>query len=80
MADDKLKQELLYMASLASKYDFSKMEVVEGILRLENERKILDSVFGRRFKSRIFVPIALRLFCLQASLALKVRHSGGSSS
>ncbi|MBR5636561.1 MAG: hypothetical protein IKW81_06490 [Pseudobutyrivibrio sp.] len=54
MADDKLKQELLYMASLASKYDFSKMEVVEGILRLENERKILDSVFGRRFKSRIF--------------------------
>ena len=54
MADDKLKQELLYMASLTSKYDFSKMEVVEGILRLENERRILDSVFGRRFKARIF--------------------------
>ena len=55
MADDnKLKQELLYMATLTSRYDFSKMEVVEGILRLENERKILDSVFGRRFKARIF--------------------------
>lgn len=55
MADDnKLKQELLYMASITSKYDFTKMEVVEGILRLENERKILDSVFGRRFKTRIF--------------------------
>ena len=54
MADDKLKQELLYMATLTSRYDFSKMEVVEGILRLENERKILDSVFGRRFKTRIF--------------------------
>ncbi|SFN48775.1 hypothetical protein SAMN04487831_101395 [Pseudobutyrivibrio sp. UC1225] len=54
MADDKLKQELLYMASITSKYDFTKMEVVEGILRLENERRILDSVFGRRFKARIF--------------------------
>lgn len=55
MADDnKLKQELLYMASITSKYDFTKMEVVEGILRLENERRILDSVFGRRFKTRIF--------------------------
>ncbi len=54
MADDKLKQEFLYMASLTSKYDFHRMEVVEGILRLENERRILDSVFGRRFKTRIF--------------------------
>ncbi len=55
MADDnKLKQELLYMASITSKYDFTRMEVVEGILRLENERRILDSVFGRRFKTRIF--------------------------
>lgn len=55
MADDnKLKQELLYMASITSKYDLTKMEVVEGILRLENERRILDSVFGRRFKTRIF--------------------------
>ena len=51
---DKLKQELLYMASITSKYDFTNMEVVEGILRLENERRILDSVFGRRFKARIF--------------------------
>ena len=54
MADDKLKQEFFYMASLTAKYDFHKMEVVEGILRLENERRILDSVFGRRFKTRIF--------------------------
>ncbi len=54
MSDEKLKQELFYMVRLTSKYDFSKMEVVEGILRLENERKILDSVFGRRFKTRIF--------------------------
>ena len=54
MADDKLRQELLYMVRLASKYDFSSMEVVEGILRLEKERKILDSVFGKRFKERIF--------------------------
>jgi len=30
------------------------MEVVEGILRLENERQILGSVFGKRFKTRIF--------------------------
>lgn len=54
MSDEKLKQELLYMVKLASKYDFSKMEVVESILRLENERKILNSVFGARFKTRIF--------------------------
>ena len=54
MADEKLKQELFYMVKLASKYDFSKMEVVEGILRLENERQILSSVFGKRFKTRIF--------------------------
>ncbi len=54
MADDKLKQELLYMVLLASKYDFTKMEVVEEILRLENERQILTSVFGKRFKGRIF--------------------------
>ncbi len=54
MESDKLKQELFYMARLTSKYDFSKMEVVEGILRLENERSILDSVFGCRFKTRIF--------------------------
>ena len=54
MADDKLRQELLYMVRLTSKYDFSRMEVVEGILRLENERQILGSVFGKRFKARIF--------------------------
>ncbi len=54
MSDEKLKQELFYMVKLASKYDFSKMEVVEGILRLENERQILSSVFGKRFKTRIF--------------------------
>ena len=54
MAEDKLKQEIFYMVSLTSKYDFTKMEVVEGILRLENDRRILDSVFGRRFKSKIF--------------------------
>ena len=54
MADDKLRQELLYMVRLTSKYDFSRMEVVEGILRLENERQILGSVFGKRFKTRIF--------------------------
>ncbi|MCR5195668.1 MAG: hypothetical protein K6D38_05075 [Pseudobutyrivibrio sp.] len=54
MADDKLRQELLYMAKLTSKYDLTNMEVVEGILRLEGERRILDSVFGKRFKTRIF--------------------------
>lgn len=54
MADDKLRQELLYMVKLTSKYDLSRMEVVEGILRLENERQILGSVFGKRFKGRIF--------------------------
>lgn len=54
MADDKLRQELLYMVKLTSKYDFTKMEVVEGILRLESERQILGSVFGKRFKTRIF--------------------------
>ncbi|SFH59178.1 hypothetical protein SAMN04487830_102202 [Pseudobutyrivibrio sp. OR37] len=54
MGDEKLKQELLYMVKLASKYDFTRMEVVEGILRLENERQILGSVFGKRFKARIF--------------------------
>ena len=54
MADDKLRQELFYMVRLTSKYDFSKMEVVEGILRLESERQILGSVFGKRFKARIF--------------------------
>lgn len=54
MADEKLKQELFYMVRLATKYDFTKMEVVEGILRLENERQILSSVFGKRFKARIF--------------------------
>ena len=54
MADDKLRQELFYMVKLANKYDFSDMDVVEGILRLENERKILTSVFGARFKTRIF--------------------------
>ena len=54
MADDKLRQELLYMVKLTSKYDLSRMEVVEGILRLENERQILGSVFGKRFKARIF--------------------------
>jgi len=54
MADDKLKQELLYMVKLTSKYNFSEMDVVEGILRLENERQILISPFGRRFKTRIF--------------------------
>lgn len=54
MADDKLRQELLYMVRLTSKYDFTRMEVVEGILRLENERQILGSVFGKRFKARIF--------------------------
>ena len=52
--DDKLKQELYYMVRLTSKYDFTNMELVEGILRLENERRILNSVFGSRFKRRIF--------------------------
>ena len=50
MGDEKLKQELLYMVKLTSKYDLSNMEVVESILRLENERVILGSVFGKRFK------------------------------
>ena len=54
MGDEQLKQELLYMVKLTSKYDFTRMEVVEGILRLENEREILGSVFGKRFKGRIF--------------------------
>ena len=49
MGDEKLKQELLYMVKLTSKYDLSNMEVVESILRLENERVILGSVFGKRF-------------------------------
>ena len=52
--DNKLKQELYYMVRLTSKYDFENMELVEGILRLENERHILNSVFGSRFKRRIF--------------------------
>ena len=54
MADEKLRQELYYMVQLASKYDLSNMDVVEGILRLENERQILESAFGKRFKGRIF--------------------------
>lgn len=54
MADEKLRQELYYMAKLVEKYDFKDMNVVEGILRQENDRKILESVFGTRFKSRIF--------------------------
>ena len=54
MGNEKLKQELYYMAKLVAKYDFKDMNVVEGILRQENERKILESVFGTRFKSRIF--------------------------
>lgn len=54
MADEKLRQELFYMVKLANKYDFENMDVVENILRMENERKILNSVFGARFKSRIF--------------------------
>lgn len=54
MGDEKLKQELFYMVKLASKYDFSQMSLVEEILRQENERKILTSVFGTRFKARIF--------------------------
>ncbi|SDB13147.1 hypothetical protein SAMN02910298_00683 [Pseudobutyrivibrio sp. YE44] len=64
MDDEKLKQELFYMVRLTSKYDFSKMQVVEGILRLENERRILVSVFGRRFKTRIF------------DIAAEVAHDG----
>ena len=54
MGDDNLRKELFYMVRLTSKYDFTKMEVVEEILRLENERQILTSVFGKRFKGRIF--------------------------
>ncbi|MBQ7470196.1 MAG: hypothetical protein IJS76_07220 [Pseudobutyrivibrio sp.] len=54
MADDKLRQELYYIAKLATKYDFKDMAIVEEILRQENERKLLTSVFGTRFKSRIF--------------------------
>ena len=54
MADENLRKELFYMVRLTSKYDFTKMEVVEGILRLENERQILGSAFGKRFKERIF--------------------------
>ena len=64
MDDEKLKQELFYMVRLTSKYDFKRMDVVEGILRLENERRILDSVFGRRFKTRIF------------DIAAEVAHDG----
>ena len=52
--DNKLKQELYYMVRLTAKYDFENMNVVEGILRLENESHILNSVFGSRFKRRIF--------------------------
>lgn len=52
--DNKLKQELYYMVRLTSKYDFTNMELVESILRLENERHILNSVFGNRFKRKIF--------------------------
>lgn len=51
--DNNLKQELYYMVRLTSKYDFSDKNVVEVILRLENENCILESVFGRRFKRRI---------------------------
>ncbi len=54
MADDKLRQELYYIAKLTTKYDFKDMSVVEEILRQENERKLLTSVFGTRFKTRIF--------------------------
>ncbi len=54
MADENLRKELLYMVRLTSKYDFTNMDVVEEILRLENERTILGSVFGKRFKARIF--------------------------
>jgi hypothetical protein len=54
MADDRLRQEFFYMVRLTSKYDFSKMEVVENILRMENQRQILVSPFGKRFKERIF--------------------------
>ena len=54
MGDEKLKQELFYMVKLSTKYDFKDMSVVEGILRLENDRKVLNSVFGSRFKTRIF--------------------------
>ena len=54
MADDKLRQELYYIAKLTTKYDFKDMSVVEEILRQENERKLLTSVFGARFKTRIF--------------------------
>ena len=54
MSDDKLRQELLYMVKLTSKYNFSDKDVVETILRMENDRAILTSVFGKRFKSRIF--------------------------
>ncbi len=54
MGDEKLKQELLYMVKLATKYNFEDLDVVESILRLENERQILNSVFGNRFKTRIF--------------------------
>lgn len=54
MGDEKLRKELFYMVRLTSKYNFSNIDVVEEILRLENERQILDSVFGKRFKTRIF--------------------------
>lgn len=54
MDNDKLRQELFYMVKLTAKYDFTRQEVVEEILRLENERQILTSVFGKRFKERIF--------------------------
>ncbi|GEM_PF-6160720 len=53
MADDKLRKEILYMVRLTTSYDFTKKEVVDGILTLENERQILGSVFGKRFKARI---------------------------
>ncbi|MCR5415407.1 MAG: hypothetical protein K6E79_01265 [Pseudobutyrivibrio sp.] len=54
MGDEKLKQELLYIVKISSKYDFHNKDVVENILRMENERQILTSVFGKRFKARIF--------------------------
>ena len=52
--------------------------VLISISALMGERTPKNSCTS--FTSRIFVCIALRLFCLQASLAFKVRHSGGSSS
>ena len=53
MADEKLKQELLYMVRLSQKYDLSNKLIVDGIKEMEQDRQLLSSVFGTRFLGRI---------------------------